>query len=259
MLYPKSTAEWLNKVPEATLIFWVLKIMSTTVGETAADYLNFNLHLGLSVTTILVGILLGVCLLLQLNKSNYNPINYWLSVALISVFGTLMTDNLTDQFSVPLSLSSAVFAILLFGTFLLWYLKERTLSIHAINTRTRELFYWLAILMTFALGTAVGDWVSEDLQWGYAQAGLIFAGFILLITVAYYLFRISAVLCFWLAYILTRPLGASIGDYLTQTTTKGGLNLQIDCVNLVFLISIIGLVSYLTATQQKQRKLESHD
>jgi uncharacterized membrane-anchored protein len=233
--------------------------MSTTVGETAADYLNFNLHLGLSITTILVGVLLGICLLLQFNKTEYKPVTYWMSVALISVFGTLITDNLTDHFGVPLIISSTVFAILLLGTFLLWHWKEKTLSIHAINTRARELFYWLAILMTFALGTAVGDWVSEELQWGYAQSGLIFAGLILLVTVTYYLFKVSSVLCFWLAYILTRPLGASLGDYLTQTADKGGLSLQSDYVNLVFLISIMGLVSYLTITQQKQGELASDD
>lgn len=251
MFHTQSTAKLINKVPEVTLLFWLVKIMTTTVGETAADFLNFNLGFGLSVTSVVIGILLLVSLYFQLMQARYIPSIYWATVTLISVFGTLVTDNLTDQLGVPLSLSSLVFGLLLLGTFTLWFLKERSLSIHAIHSGRRELFYWLAIFITFALGTAVGDFVAEQLQWGYAYSSMIFGGIIALITIVHQLFKLNSILCFWLAYILTRPLGASLGDLLTQPQNSGGLGISSMVINLVFISTIMIIVAYFSLKQSK--------
>src|SRR3954454_17574807 len=216
----------LNKVPEVTTYFWVIKIMCTTVGETAADYLNVNLGFGLSKTTYATGALLIALLLVQFRLRRYVPPAYWSVVVVISVFGTLITDNLTDLHNVPLTTSTPIFAGLLAIVFAVWYAVERTLSIHTIFTRRREAFYWLAILFTFALGTAAGDLVAEKASLGYGPSIAIWGGAIAAITFAHYVFRLNAVLSFWLAYILTRPLGASIGDFMSQHSHKyGGLGL----------------------------------
>jgi uncharacterized membrane-anchored protein len=242
----------LNKVPEVTLYFWVIKIMCTTVGETAADYLNENLGFGLTNTTIISGVLLAVLLVVQFRLRRYVAPAYWAVVVVISVFGTLITDNLTDRYNVPLTLSTAVFAVILAAVFAIWYSKERTLSIHSITTTRREGFYWLAILFTFALGTAAGDLTAEKFALGYGVSVLIFGGIIAAITVAHFRFRLNAVLAFWLAYILTRPLGASIGDGLSQSTHDGGLGLGTTGTSYIFLGCILALVTFLTFTRRDQ-------
>src|SRR6476661_953747 len=216
----------LNKVPEVTLFFWVIKIMCTTVGETAADYLNENLGFGLSNTTYVTGALLAVLLLWQFRLRRYVPAVYWSVVVVISVFGTLITDNLTDRFNVPLTTTTPIFAIVLAIVFGIWWGFERTLSIHTIVTSRREAFYWLTVLFTFALGTAAGDLVAEKADLGYGISIGIFGGVIALVAIAHFRFKLNAVLSFWLAYILTRPLGASIGDFMSQKSAKyGGLGL----------------------------------
>ncbi|KOO47157.1 hypothetical protein [Priestia koreensis] len=240
----------ISKVPQVTIFFWVIKIMATTVGETAADYLNFHLHIGLTNTTVIMSALLIVILIFQYRANRYVPSVYWTSVVMISVVGTLVTDNLTDHFGVPLILSTIVFSILLALTFILWYANEKTLSIHSIFTTKRETYYWLTILFTFALGTAAGDLVSEDLKLGYLLSGIIFAGAIALVTIGYYKFKMNAVLSFWIAYILTRPLGASIGDFLSQSSSKGGLGLGTTGTSFLFLIIILGLVVYLSISKR---------
>jgi len=242
----------INKVPEVTIFFWIIKIMATTVGETAADFLNENLHLGLTNTTYIMGILLVIVLFLQFKASRYIPILYWTTVLLISVVGTLVTDNLTDHFGVPLEISNIVFSVLLAITFFIWFVKEKTLSIHSIFTRKREVFYWLAILFTFALGTAAGDFIAESLHMGYLKSALMFAVAIGIVTVAYYRFKLHAVLSFWIAYILTRPLGASVGDYLSQPHHAGGLGLGTMGTSAIFLLVILSLVIYLTKTKKDQ-------
>jgi uncharacterized membrane-anchored protein len=242
----------LNKVPEVTIFFWVIKIMATTVGETFADYLNFDLGLGLNITTYVMSALLLGTLAFQFRAKRYVPGVYWLAVVFISVVGTLITDNLTDVAQVPLLTSTIVFAIVLAITFAAWWASERTLSIHTIVTSRREGFYWLAILFTFALGTAAGDLISEDYGLGYALSGLIFGGLIAAIAVAHLRFGLDAILAFWLAYILTRPLGASIGDFLSQAHSNGGLGLGSTGTSAVFLATILGLVTYLAITKRDQ-------
>jgi uncharacterized membrane-anchored protein len=238
------------KVPVIiTLYFWIIKILATTVGETAADYLIFNLHFGLRATSLAMSGLLALFLYVQVRSKAYVPWLYWMTVVLISIVGTLITDNLTDNLGIPLQTTTLAFSIALIATFALWYRSEKSLSIHSIYTVRRELFYWLAILFTFALGTAAGDLLAESAALGYANSGLLFAAAIALIVVAYYGFRLNAVVAFWVAYILTRPLGASVGDYLSQPLSNHGLGLGTVVTSAVFLMAILGLVIFLTLTR----------
>ncbi len=225
------------------------KILCTTVGETAADFLNVNLALGLTYTSLVMGFLLIVALVVQFRSKRYNPVIYWLAVVLISIFGTLLTDNLTDNLGVSLEATTLAFAVALALVFAAWHAVERTLSIHSIYTRRREAFYWLAILFTFALGTAAGDLVAESMDLGYLVAALIFGASIAIVAVAYWRFKLNSVLAFWIAYILTRPLGASIGDYLSQPVDAGGLGLGTIITSGLFLVTILACVVYLDLTK----------
>lgn len=239
----------LSKVPEVTVFFWIIKILCTTVGETFSDFINVTLGVGLIPTTILMGIAFLIVGYLQFRAVKCIPGLYWLTVVLISVFGTLVTDNLTDGMGVPLEVSTIVFSTLLLLTFLLWYLSEKTLSIHSVFTRKRETFYWFTILFTFALGTAVGDLYSEQLGLGYLPTGLIVAGIIISVFLAWKYLKLDAVLAFWVAYIFTRPLGASLGDYLSQPLKYGGLGLGATITSVIFLLAILGIIVYLGLTK----------
>lgn len=239
-------AHMLNKVPEITLVFWLIKMMSTTVGETAADFMIFNFKLGLPVTSLIMTALFLIVLVVQLKAKDYIPWKYWLTVVFVSILGTLITDNMTDNLGISLAYSTIGFSILLAIVFAIWYAREKTLSIHHIDTFPRELFYWVAILATFALGTAAGDWFAEGLNIGYQNSTLIFAGGIALISAGFYALKLNNISCFWLAYILTRPLGAALGDWLSQPVKNGGLELGVTSISVVFLLMIIGLVVYET-------------
>lgn len=241
-----------NKVPEITAYFWIIKVLCTTVGETAADYIDETLNFGLAPTTALTLVLLVAALYLQFSARKYVPPVYWLVVVLISIVGTQITDNLVENFGVALQTTTIVFAIALTATFAAWYWRERTLSIHTIYTTRREAFYWPAILFTFALGTAAGDLTAEDLALGYPVSVLLFAALIALVAAAYYFLKIDAVLAFWIAYILTRPLGASIGDWLSQPADFGGLGLGTTGTSAVFLLTILALVVFLTVTHKDE-------
>ena len=244
----------LSKVPEVTLWFWIIKILCTTVGESFADYINTTLGFGLTDTTLLFTAVFAVVLTVQIRTKRYIPFPYWLTVVVVSVTGTLYTDMLTDQQHVPLWLSSAVFCALLALVFGIWWLRERTLSIHSITTFPREAFYWLTVLVTFALGTATGDWTLELTNWTPAQSVLLPLGLIASIT-ALWRFGANPVLSFWLAYILTRPLGANIGDWLASpkaAVNPGdpvGLGLGTFTTSLIFLGAILATVIYLTISR----------
>lgn len=246
---PSLGRQMLNKVPEVMIFFWIIKILCTTVGETFADFLNFNLGFGLTLTTIIMGIAFFVALYLQFRATKYVPGIYWLTVVLISVFGTLVTDNLTDSMGVPLEVSTVVFSVLLGLTFLFWYLSEKTLSIHSVYTRKREVFYWLTILFTFALGTGVGDLYSEQLGLGYLRTGIIVVLIIGCVFLAWKFLKLDGILAFWIAYILTRPLGASLGDYLSQPKNNGGLGLGTTVTSVIFLIAILAIIVFLAVTK----------
>ena len=245
----QTTKDLLIKVPAITLGFWIIKILCTTVGETAADFLNVNLNFGLTGTSVAVGIVLAITLFFQFQSSKYIPSIYWLTVALISVFGTLVTDDLTDKLGVSLEISTILFGALLALTFLMWYLKEKTLSIHSIFSTRREVFYWLVIFLTFALGTASGDLLAEALHLGYLVTGLLIFAIISFTAIAWRL-RLNSILSFWVIYIMTRPLGASIGDFLSQPSSHGGLGLGSAVTSLIFLTSIFGIVTYLSLTKK---------
>jgi uncharacterized membrane-anchored protein len=238
-------AGMLNKVPEVTLAFWVIKIMSTTVGETGADYLAVHVGLGKAMTDGIMAALLIASLLLQLRSRQYVPCRYWLTVVLVSVVGTQITDALTDGLDVSLYLSTSVFAVALAATFAIWYAIERTLSIHTIITTRRELFYWAVILFTFALGTAAGDLATEALQLGFRLGLLVFGALLATVALAYYR-GANPILTFWIAYVLTRPLGASFGDLLSQAQTYGGMGLGTIITSSVFLTIIVVLVTVLS-------------
>lgn len=241
-----------NRVPEVTIEFWLIKLMAVTMGETAADYLAVNLGLGLATTSVLMSIILAIALLAQFAQRRYVPSFYWAAVVLISIVGTLVTDNLVDNFGVALETTAIAFTVLLAVTFTVWYATERTLSIHSIFTLRREIFYWLAILFTFALGTAVGDLVAEVFAIGYLQTGLLFGAVVAAIAAGYYMLNLNPVLAFWLAYIFTRPLGASFGDLLSQPMEYGGLGFGTVATSLMFLAAIVALVAYLTASRQQE-------
>ena len=239
---PASAAtKLLNKVPAITASFWLIKVLSTTVGETGADYLAVHVGLGAALTTGLMTALLVGALLLQLGRSRYVPWNYWLTVVLLSVVGTQITDILTDTLNVSLYASTAVFSVLLAAWFWVWHRAEGTLSINAIDSRSRELFYWGAILVTFALGTAAGDLATEALGLGFRLGTLAFGALIAVIAVAWRA-GLNPVLAFWLAYVLTRPLGASLGDLLAQAREYGGLGLGTVTTSALFLAVIAALV-----------------
>ena len=240
----------LNKVPEVTLVFWLIKSMATTVGETAADYINQTLKLGLVLTSLVMATLLLIALAAQILTRRYRPVIYWLVVVLISVVGTLLSDNLVDNLKVSLVVSSALFAGALAAVFVAWHMSEKTLSVHTIFTTRREIFYWAAILFTFSLGTSAGDLISEQLGLGYAWSVALFLVLIALVFAAWRFLKINAVLAFWVAYILTRPLGASTGDLLSQPMKVGGLNLGTTWTSVIFLAAIAGMVVYETLKQR---------
>ncbi len=236
----------LNKVPQIVFIFWIIKVLSTTVGETFADFLATNLGFGLITTSYIMSGLFLIALVVQLTRKRYIPAVYWTVVVLVSVVGTLVSDTLVDKLGFGLQTTSIAFSCALAAVFGLWYLSEKTLSVHWIATTKRELFYWAAILFTFALGTSAGDLIAEKSGAGYALAALIFASLIALAAVAYYVFKLNGILAFWIAYILTRPLGASTGDLLSQTHKAGGLGLGTTVTSAIFFTVIVALVLYLT-------------
>ncbi len=236
-----AAADGWVRVPQATLAFWIIKIMCTTVGETAADYLAFGAGWGQAATRGLMFTLLLLALARQLQTPRYTPWIYWSSVVLVSIVGTQITDWFTDGLGLSLYVSTPIFALLLAGIFHVWHRVERTLSIHDIVTRRRELFYWAAILCTFALGTAAGDLATEALRLGFARGALAFGA---LIAVTYAAWRLggNAVYTFWIAYILTRPFGAAMGDLLTQAPAQGGLGMGAMRTSAIFLCVIVALV-----------------
>ena len=262
MLHPSPELRAkLSKVPEVTLYFWIIKVLCTTVGETFADYINTKLGDNLNKTTIVMGSILIVSLVVQFRVPEYIPAVYWVTVVLLSVVGTLITDNMVENFHVSLTTSTIIFAILMFTTFGIWYASEKTLSIHSIHTAKREAFYWTAVLFTFALGTAAGDLVAEKYNLGYGKSVVLFAGMIALIAFAYWKLHLNAIFAFWAAYVLTRPLGASIGDLLSQPKqiaedadpgTGKGFGLGTTTTSLIFLGAIVVVIILMTIQQRRQ-------
>lgn len=241
-----------SRVPEVTAGFWLIKLMAVTMGETAADYLAVNLGIGLVPTTLIMTLVLAAVLRWQFAQGRYVPAIYWSAVVLVSIVGTLVTDNLTDGFGVPLIASTIVFTLLLGATFAAWFASERSLSIHAVYTARREGFYWLAILFTFALGTAAGDLVSEQFAIGYMASGILFGLIIASLAYGYFAQGLDGLWAFWLCYIFTRPLGASLGDLLSQPRDYSGLGFGTIYTSLGFLSVIAITVAAMTVSRHRR-------
>ena len=237
------------KVPEITVYFWVIKVLSTTVGETFADWLTNNVGLGQQGTFALMAILLIAALVWQFRLQSYLAPAYWLCVVLISVIGTLVTDNMVDNLGISLITSTVVFSIALAITFIAWQRTEKSLSIHTVDNFQREAFYWTTILFTFALGTAAGDLFAEKIALGYFTSLGIFAGIIVLVGLAFRVKLIGGIGAFWITYIVTRPLGASLGDFLSQPKSTSGIGLGTTVTSFIFLGAILFLVTFLAITK----------
>jgi uncharacterized membrane-anchored protein len=250
------------KVPAITAFFWIIKVLATTVGETFADFLNGNLAAafnltdtqGLQVISALMGSALVIMLVFQFRARKYIPWVYWLTIVFVSVAGTLITDNLHDGLGVELWVTTLVFGVILIGVFALWNLQEKSLAMKSITTTKREAYYWAAILFTFALGTSAGDQFAESFNLGFALSLVIFAAGIILAVVLWRTKVIGEVTAFWIAYILTRPLGASLGDLLSQAPKNGGLGLGANNTSVIFLTLILASVIYLSLTKKDEIK-----
>ena len=237
----------LRKVPEITLVFWIIKLLSTAMGESTSDYLVFQINPYVAV--VLGGLGLVVALILQLLARRYVAWIYWLAVVMVAVFGTMAADVLHVVLGVPYLTSTIFFAAALAVIFVAWYASEKTLSIHSIDLVRRELFYWAAVMATFALGTAAGDMTAATLGLGYLASGVLFGILFAVPAVGYWLFGLNEILAFWFAYVVTRPLGASFADWFGKSYL-GGLGIGDEKVSLVLTIFIVGFVAYLTVTRK---------
>jgi uncharacterized membrane-anchored protein len=238
------TRRSLVKVPEITALFWLTKLLTTAMGESTSDFVVNAVSPVLAVvvgTLVLVGVVA-----FQIMRDRYIPWVYWLAVLMVAVVGTMAADVLHKQFGVPYVASSVFFAVVLAVAFWAWHRVEGTLSIHSVDTVRRELFYWVAVMATFAMGTALGDFTASTLHFGYLASAFFFAGLILIPAVGYRWLKMSEVLAFWFAYILTRPLGASIADWLGKPTNRSGLGLGDGPASLVFAVLIVACVAVMT-------------
>ncbi|WP_420799360.1 hypothetical protein [Ktedonospora formicarum] len=238
----------MKKVPEITVYFWIIKLLTTAMGETTSDYLAHQLDPVIAVALGGVGLL--IALILQFSVRRYVAAIYWFTVTMVAIFGTMAADVLHVGFGIPYLISTVMFMIALVVIFVAWYVSEKTLSIHSIYTRRRELFYWATVMATFALGTALGDMTATTLGLGYISSGVLFAVLFALPALAYWLLGLNEIFAFWFAYIVTRPLGASFADWFGKAQGEGGVGLGTGLVSLVLGLVIIGLVIYLSITHK---------
>ena len=243
-----GAAAGLRRVPEVTVFFWIIKVLTTAMGESTSDYMVHRFDPVVAVGFGAVG--LAIALVLQFSMRRYIPWVYWLAVAMVAVFGTMAADVLHIKFHVPYETSTVLFAVVLAVVFSVWYTSEKTLSIHSIFTTRREVFYWCTVISTFALGTAAGDMTATSLHLGYLRSGVLFGALIVVPAVAYRLLQRNEILWFWFAYILTRPLGASFADWTGKPHSVGGLAWGDGIVSLVLAILIVVFVGYLTVSRR---------
>ncbi|MDQ1555440.1 MAG: hypothetical protein QOI02_442 [Actinomycetota bacterium] len=237
-----------SKVPQITALFWAVKVLSTGMGETTSDF--FVKQFIPEIAVIVAGIVLAVALVLQFRSPRYVPGLYWFAVVMVSVFGTMAADVVHIVLGVPYLVSTAAFAIALAVIFILWFRTEKTLSIHSIVNRRREIFYWATVLVTFALGTAVGDLTAVTFGLGYFASGVLFVIVMAVVIVAWRL-RLPSVATFWAAYIVTRPLGASFADWMGVSNQRGGLAWGTGPVSLALAVLIVALVGYLSVQHRR--------
>jgi uncharacterized membrane-anchored protein len=245
----KQNPSLLRKVPEITALFWIVKLLTTALGESTSDYLVARINPYAAVA--MGSATFAVALFIQFRADRYKPWIYWLAVAMVAVFGTMAADAIHIQLGVPYLASTIFFMVALVIVFKTWHTSEKTLSIHSINSRRREIFYWTTVVTTFALGTAAGDLTAISFNLGYLSAGILFIGLILIPTLSYWKFRMNEVLTFWLAYILTRPLGASFADWMGKSKSVGGLSWGDLPVSAVITLGIVILVSYMTFNRKE--------
>lgn len=245
-----------RKVPEVTVVFWIIKALTTGMGETTSDYLAHTINPFIAVG--IGGVCFAVALALQLWARRYVPWVYWLAVAMVAIFGTMVADAIHIKLGVPYVMSATCFAVALAVIFIAWYASEKTLSIHTISTLRRELFYWATVVTTFALGTAVGDMTATTLHLGYFVSGVLFAVLFAFPAIGYWLFGLNEVFAFWFAYIMTRPLGASFADWFGRPRSLGGMGLGTGLISLILAVIIVGFIIYLTITYKDVRGYTSH-
>jgi uncharacterized membrane-anchored protein len=242
------TARGALRVPEMTAYFWIIKALSTAMGESTSDYLVHAINPVVAVGIGFIGFV--AALWLQLSVRRYIAWTYWLGVVMVGVFGTMAADVLHVAFHVPYIASSILYAFVLAAVFVTWYLTERTLSIHTVDTMRRELFYWAAVVATFAMGTAVGDLTATTFKLGYGHSIILFAVLIMIPAIGFRWLRWNAVFAFWFAYVVTRPLGASVADWIGKPKYVGGLGVGDGPVALVLTLMIACLVAYLGITRK---------
>jgi uncharacterized membrane-anchored protein len=245
---PASIRRAAVRVPAVTAVFWITKGLTTGMGESSSDYLVHLLPPALAVA--LGGLALTAALALQFAARRYVPWIYWLAVAMVGVFGTMAADVLHVGLGVPYLVSTAFFAAALVVVFVVWYATEKTLSIHSIHTTRREVFYWAAVMTTFALGTAAGDMTAVTLNLGYFASGLMFIVVVAIPAVGHRWFGLNAILAFWFAYIATRPLGASFADWMGVSHARRGLDMGAGPVSLALAVLIVGFVVYMTVNHR---------
>jgi uncharacterized membrane-anchored protein len=243
----------LTKVPKITAFFWIIKILTTGMGEATSDFLAHRFNPILAGTVGLIAFV--IALSLQFRQDRYRPWVYWFAVAMVAVFGTMAADGLHVELGVPYILSTLFYAVVLIIIFVAWYRSEGTLSIHSIHTRRRETFYWLTVLATFAMGTALGDLTATTFSLGYFWSGVLFAGLFVIPGIAYRFFRLNPIIAFWLAYIITRPLGASFADWMGVPKALGGLGLGRGVVSLRLSVLIILFVGFVSVTHKDSPSL----
>ncbi len=246
------TMQAMRKVPEITVFFWIIKLLTTGMGETTSDYLAHQLDPMLAVA--LGGFGLAVALILQFLVRRYVAWIYWLAVVMVAIFGTMAADVLHVGLGIPYLVSTVLFSVALAVIFVAWYMSEKTLSIHSISTRRREMFYWATVMATFALGTAAGDMTATTLNLGYFSSGILFAALIAVPALGYWLFGLNEIVAFWFAYIVTRPLGASFADWMGRPSNLGGLGLGTGQISLGLAILIVCFVGYLTISRLDTKK-----
>jgi len=241
----------MKKIPEITIAFWIMKICATTLGETAGDLLSMTLNVGYAVSSMILISMFIVTLVIQLMSKKYNPIIYWLVILYTSTAGTTMSDYMDRTLGLGYALGSSILIAILFVIFVLWRVSEKSLSVTNITTFKGEMFYWTAILFSNTLGTAVGDFLADDSGLGFLGGAVLIGGLLTLVVIAKYFTKISTVLLFWIAFVLTRPFGATFGDLLTKTTEKGGLNFGTTGSSLILFSILILLVGYSTFSKNK--------
>lgn len=240
----------LAHVPEITALFWIAKLITTAGGESTSDFLVTSINPYLAV---FIGfILFVIALIIQFRTTRYVPVSYWFAVAMVAVFGTMVADVIHVQIGVPYPVSTASFLVILVAVFAVWYRVEHSLSIHDITTKRREIFYWLTVVSTFALGTAAGDWTAYSLGLGYFHSAIVFAAIMLIPLIGALVLRANSIAMFWLAYIITRPLGASFADWFGKPHYTTGLGYGDGIVSIVLWITLVIIVCYMIYNQPER-------